>query len=140
MIQQRFVLLTLAICLLSFNVFAQKNTGIQPEVTSVKQQPQATVIIHTTEKEVTPLHQRVTKTEVDTQNEQINQPKTIARPRFGSVMRPKSYANLDDKIEKIEQKITLLEADPNRDETTLVKYYNSLERLQKIKAKTTKSH
>jgi len=37
MIQQRFVLLTLAICLLTISVFAQKNTNIQSEVKPVEQ-------------------------------------------------------------------------------------------------------
>jgi len=99
-------LLTLVICLLTLNVFAQKNTTIQPQVKSVKstQQPQSTVIMHTTKKEVTPLYQQVTKSEVDTQNKQATPAKIAAQPRFGSVARPNIYKNLDANIEALEQK------------------------------------
>jgi len=133
MIQQRFVLLTLAICLLTISVFAQKNTNIQSEVKPVEQ-PQATITRHTTKKKVTPLYQRVTKTEVGTQNKQVRQSKAVVKPRFGSVVRPNIYTHLDEKIESVKQQIVALETDPNHDEIILKKYRASLKRMQKIKA------
>ena len=137
MIQQRFALLTLAICLLTLNIFAQKNTNIQSKVNTTTQ-PQAKVITHTTKKEVTPLYQRVTKTEPITRNKQTVQPEAIIKPRFGSYVRSRPhtdiYANLDTRIETVQQTITNLEADPNHDEKVLAKYRTTLQRLQKLKA------
>jgi len=142
MIQQRFALLTLIICLLTLNIFAQENTTIQPQVKEVKstEQPQSKVIIHTTKKEVTPLYQQVTKSEVETKNKQATPAKVAAQPRFGSTARPNIYKNLDANIEALEQKITNLEATPNHDEYTLTKYRATLERLQKIKAEKPADH
>ncbi len=136
MIQQRFALLTFAICLLTLNVFAQKNTNIQPQVKEVKstEQPQSTVIMHTTKKEVTPLYQRVTKSETNTQNNQTSKAKVTAQPRFGSVARPNIYKNLDANIEALEQKITNLETDPNQDPYLIEKHRANLERLKEIRA------
>jgi|GEM_PF-1121698 len=136
MIQQHFALLTFVICFLAVNAFAQKNTNIQPQVKQVKtaEQAQSTVIMHTTKKEITPLYRQVTKSEADAQNKQTTQPKLAAQPRFGSVARPNIYKNIDANIEALEQKITHLEADSNHDESTLIKYRATLERLQEIKA------
>ncbi len=136
MIQQHFALLTFAICFLAVSAFAQKNTTIQPQVKQVKtvEQPQSTVIMHTAKKEITPLYQQVTKSETDAQNKQTNQPKLAAQPSFGSVARPNIYKNIDANIEALEQKITNIEADSNHDESTLIKYRATLERLKEIKA------
>lgn len=136
MIQQRFALLTLAICLLTLNVFAQENTTIQPQVKQVKstEQPQSTVIMHTTKKKVTPLYQRVTKSQVDTKNKQATPTKVAAQPRFGSTARPNIYKNLDANIEALEQKIANLKADPNHDEYLLTKYHATLKRMKEIQA------
>jgi len=136
MIQQRFALLTFAICLLTLNVFAQKNTNIQPQVKQVKstEQAQSQVIMHTTKKEVTPLYQRVTKKEANNQNKQASNSKIEAQPRFGSLARPNIYKNLDASIEALEQKIINLEADPNHDSYLLIKHRANLERLKEIQA------
>ena len=136
MIQQRFALLTLAICLLTLNVFAQENTTIQPQVKQVKstEQPQAKVIMHTPKKEVTPLYQRVTKTQVDTNNKQTSKSKASIQPRFGSTARPNVYKNLDANIKALEQKIAHLKADPNHDEYLLTKHYANLKRMKEIQA------
>lgn len=113
MLQQNFILLTLAICMLTVNVFAQKNANIQPEVK--------------------PLYQQVTKKEAATKVEK-SASKVVPRPKFGSIARPNIYKNLDTNIQKSEQKIAALEADPNHDENTLIKHKATLERLQKISA------
>lgn len=116
MTRQNFTLLTLAICMLTVNVFAQKNATIQPQA-----------------KEIKPLYQQVTKNEAATKVEKPTT-KVVPQPRFGSIARPNIYKNLDANIQKSEQKITVLEADPNHDENTLIKHKATLERLQKIKA------
>jgi len=142
MIQQRFALLTLLICLLTLNVFAQKNTTIQPEVKQVKstEQAQSKVIMHTTKKEVTPLYQRVTKTEAATENKASTPAKIAAQPIFSSTARPNIYKNLDANIQKTEQKIAKLEADPNHDESILIKHRANLKRMQEIKAEKPAEH
>jgi len=137
MIQQRFALLTFAICLLTLNVFAQKNTDIQlqvKEVKSTKQVQSKVITMHTSKKEVKPLFLQAIKPEVETQSKQATPPKRTPQPRFGSVSRPNIYKNLDTNIEALEQKITNLAADPNHDEYTLMKHRANLERLKEIQA------
>ncbi len=136
MIQQRFALLTLIICLLTLNIFAQKNVNIQPKVKQVKsvEQAQSTIIMHTSKKEVTPVYQRVTKIEAETKNKPAIQSKVTVQPQFSSTARPNIYKNLDANIKKMEQKIATLKADPNHNETTLIKYRATLKRMQEIKA------
>jgi len=129
--RQYFTLLTLALCL-TVNVFAQKNTTIQPQVKSVEQ-PQSTVIMHTQRKELKPLYQQVIKNEAGTKVEKT--PIAVAsRPVFGSAARPNIYKNLDANIERTVQEIARLKADPNHDERIRSKHETNLERLQKIKA------
>jgi len=129
MTQQNFTLLTLAICMLTVNVFAQKNTNIQPQVKA--EQPQSKVVVHAQRKEVKPLYQRVTKVEAKAEK---STSKRVAQPKFGSVARPNIYTNLDANIQEWEQKVTAIKADPNQDENTLIKHKATLERLREIKA------
>lgn len=132
MIQQHFTLLTFVICLLTVNVFAQKNTSIQPQAKSVEQ-AQSTVIMHTQKKEVKPLYQQVIKNETETKAEKTTL-KAAPKPVFSSVARPTVYTNLDANIQKWEQKVAAIKADPNHNETRLIKHEATLERLRKIKA------
>jgi len=133
MILQNFTLLTLVICLLTVNVFAQKNTGIQQQAKEVKsvEQPESKVIMHTQQKEVKPLYQRVVKVEAKGKK---TTSKATSQPKFGSTARPDIYSNLDANIQKWEQKVATIQANPNHDEKTLIKHKATLERLREIKA------
>jgi len=131
MILQNFTLSILAICMFTVNVFSQKD--IQPQIKEAKsvEQPQSTVIMHTQQKEVKPLYQRVTKVEAKAKK---TTSKVSPKPKFGSTARPNIYTNLDANIQKWEQKVTAIKADPNHDENTLIKHEATLERLREIKA------
>jgi len=84
--------------------------------------------MHTQQKEVKPLYQRVTKIEAKSAS------KAIAQAKFDSAARPNIYTNLDANIQKWEQKVAAIKADPNHDEKTLVKHEATLKRLREIKA------